>query len=141
MDIADLDRDDPRLDEAHAVLIQLRPHLDLTAFREVYAEGHPQGLRFSAGWTEGRCVAVAGWRLIACTQAVRKLYIDDLVTSADVRSSGHGRQLLAHLERVARRAGASILDLDSGVARHDAHRFYLRERMAITSHHFSKPLE
>ena len=34
----------------------------------------------------------------------------------------------------------SLIDLDSGVQRHDAHRFYLRERMAITSHHFAKNL-
>jgi hypothetical protein len=33
-----------------------------------------------------------------------------------------------------------VLDLDSGVHRHDAHRFYLRERMLISAHHFTKPL-
>jgi hypothetical protein len=34
----------------------------------------------------------------------------------------------------------SRLSLDSGVTRHDAHRFYLRERMVIASHHFAKKL-
>jgi hypothetical protein len=34
-----------------------------------------------------------------------------------------------------------VLDLDSGVQRHDAHRFYLRERMHISSHHFTKRLD
>ena len=46
--------------------------------------------------------------------------------------------LLADLERRARAAGCSLLDLDSGVPRHAAHRFSFRERMAITSHHFVK---
>ncbi|MGX1791676.1 hypothetical protein ACWIDW_01820 [Microbacterium sp. NPDC055312] len=32
------------------------------------------------------------------------------------------------------------LDLDSGVQRFDAHRFYLRERMNIDAHHFSQYL-
>jgi len=33
-----------------------------------------------------------------------------------------------------------VLDLDSGTQRTDAHRFYLRERMSITSLHFTLPL-
>jgi hypothetical protein len=33
-----------------------------------------------------------------------------------------------------------VLDLDSGVTRFDAHRFYLRERMHIQSHHFALAL-
>jgi hypothetical protein len=36
----------------------------------------------------------------------------------------------------ARAAGCQSLELDSGVQRFDAHRFYLRNRMAISSHHF-----
>lgn len=42
--------------------------------------------------------------------------------------------------RRARAAGCSVLDLDSGVQRFDAHRFSLRERRHISSHHFSKRL-
>jgi hypothetical protein len=34
-----------------------------------------------------------------------------------------------------------FVDLGSGVHRSDAHRFYMGERMAITSFHFGKPLE
>ena len=88
----------------------------------------------------GRLVAVAGWRLVACTTAGRRLYVDDLVTDPAVRSAGHGQLLLAELERRARDAGCSILDLDSGVHRGAAHRFYFRERMTITAYHFMLPL-
>lgn len=52
-----------------------------------------------------------------------------------------GRALLADLERRAREAGCKALDLDSGVQRYDAHRFYLREQMSILSHHFAKLLD
>lgn len=124
------------------MLAELRTELTAQALESVYAEGHPQGLRFTAAYDEtGRCLAVAGWRVIATTAALRKLYIDDLVTAATERSSGVGSALLAELGRRARAAGCSTLDLDSGVRRADAHRFYFRERMAISSLHFSRTLQ
>lgn len=78
--------------------------------------------------------------MIANTSAVRKLSVDDLVTADDARSAGHGHTLLAELARRGREAGCTVLDLDSGVQRHAAHRFYLRERMDIVSHHFARRL-
>jgi GNAT superfamily N-acetyltransferase len=129
-----------RVAELLPVLVQLRPHLDATAFAEVYAEGHPQGLRYLAAYDGGRCVGVAGWRILATTHVLRKLYVDDLVTADDARSSGVGAALVGELRERARAAGCSVLDLDSGVQRHDAHRFYFRERMHISSHHFTLPL-
>jgi GNAT superfamily N-acetyltransferase len=126
--------------EVLAVLRELRPHLDERSFAAVWAEGRPQGYRFTAAYDGDRCVGVAGWRIVATAHTLRKLYVDDLVTAADVRSGGVGHALLTELERRARDAGCTVLDLDSGVQRFDAHRFYLRERMAITSHHFAKQL-
>ena len=135
--IIDLALDDPRMPEAHEVLVQLRPLLTLDEWRRIYAEGHPQGLRFTVVDEGGAIVAVAGWRLVACTTAGRRLYIDDLVTDASARSSGHGRLLLGELEQRARDAGCTVLDLDSGVQRGAAHRFYFREGMTITAYHFT----
>lgn len=139
--LTELPPDDERLvADALPVLRELRPHLTADTFAAIYAEGHPQGLRFIAAYRDGRCVGVAGWRIIASTNTTRKLYVDDLVTASASRSAGVGRALLRHLEERARDAGCTVLDLDSGVQRFDAHRFYLRERMNITSHHFAKPL-
>ncbi|MFD8123895.1 GNAT family N-acetyltransferase [Streptomyces albidoflavus] len=142
MKIIDLPPDDPRLTtDALPVLAELRPHLTARLLEEVYAAGHPQGLRFSALYdTEGRCVAVAGWRVIANTSAVRKLYVDDLVTAEAARSTGAGRELVAYLEDRARELDCRVLDLDSGTQRTDAHRFYLRERFSISAFHFTKLL-
>jgi GNAT superfamily N-acetyltransferase len=134
--IVDVAPDDLRLPELYEVLHHLRPELTLTSLGQIYAEGFSQGLRFTAVEDDGRFVAVAGWRLVACTTVGRRLYIDDLVTDPNVRSSGHGKLLLADLERRAREAGCRILDLDSGVHRGAAHRFYFRERMTIASYHF-----
>lgn len=124
------------------MLSELRPELSADQLESVYAEGHPQGLRFTAAYDETeRCLAVAGWRVMATTVALRKLYIDDLVTTAAARGTGVGQALLAELVERARAAGCAVLDLDSGVHRAGAHRFYFRERLAITSLHFARSLD
>ncbi|WP_371654066.1 MULTISPECIES: GNAT family N-acetyltransferase [unclassified Streptomyces] len=142
MKIIDLEPGDPRLaDDLLPVLRELRPHLTEDLFREIYAEGYGQGLRFSAVYGEdGVCVGAAGWRIVATTVAVRKLYVDDLVTAETARSRGVGHALLAHVEGIARAAGCTSLNLDSGTHRTDAHRFYFRERMAVTAFNFDKKL-
>ena len=140
--MVDLDPGDPRLvREVLPVLLELRPHLTAESFDAIYREGHPQGLRFLAAYDDQRCVGVAGWRLVALTHFGRKLYVDDLVTTAASRSTGVGHALLAELERRARAAGCAALDLDSAVHRYDAHRFYFRERLAIAGYHFDKRLD
>ncbi len=45
--------------------------------------------------------------------------------------------MIAWLQLHARELGCELLHLDSGVQRHAAHRFDLRERFDIASHHFS----
>lgn len=138
--IVDLEAADPRWETALPVLRELRPHLTRELLDQVLVEGAPQGLRFTAVIEDGQCVAIAGWRVIANTSALRKLYIDDLCTSSAARSRGHGSTLLNALVARARELGCRLVDLDSGVQRHEAHRFYLRERMDINSHHFSRPV-
>lgn len=140
--LLELELGDPRLvRDVLPVLRELRPHLTAESFAAVHADGAPQGLRFTAALDgAGHCLGVAGWRIIANTHRIRKLYVDDLVTTSGARSTGVGRALLAELERRARDAGCTVLDLDSAVHRYPAHRFYLRERMDITAHHFSREL-
>jgi GNAT superfamily N-acetyltransferase len=138
----DLEPDDPRLlGDLLPVLVQLRTELTADALVAIYREGHPQGLRFTAGYDEhGSSVVAAGWRVIATTIATRKLYVDDLVTDAAYRGRGAGSEMLAELARRATGAGCTVIDLDSGLHRADAHRFYIRERMPITSFHFARIL-
>ncbi len=142
MKIIDFEPGDPRLTEdLLPVLLELRTHLTEDLFRSILEEGHSQGLRFSGAYdAEGRCVGAAGWRVVANTYQVRKLYVDDLVTRESARSTGVGRALLAHLEEHARAAACTALTLDSGTQRTDAHRFYFRERLAVTAFNFEKRL-
>lgn len=138
--LVDLEAGDPRWDRALPVLRALRPHLTEEVLVRVLREGAPQGLRFTAIFDGEQCLAVAGWRVVANTSAIRKLHVDDLVTAPEKRSGGHGAALLEALVDRARALGCTRLDLDSGVQRHAAHRFYLRERLDIVGHHFSRPI-
>ena len=81
-------------------------------------------------------VAADGGLLIAfCTayldlNSVRfghRCWIEDFAVDPERRSQGVGRALLSAAKEWARKAGATHLELDSGLARADAHRFYERE--------------
>jgi GNAT superfamily N-acetyltransferase len=123
------------------VMAQLRPHLVEADFvarvRRMQAEGYH--LAFLAA--DGAVRAVAGYRFYEKLFSGKNLYVDDLVSDGAQRSRGHGRALLAWLVGQARARGCDNFELDSGVQRHDAHRFYLRERMKIASYHFVLPLK
>lgn len=140
VEIVDLDPGDGRLPQAWAVMAELRPHREPEAMDRVYADSHPLGYRVTALFHDGQAVAVAGWRLGVNLHLGRNLYVEDLVTADSARSRGFGARLLGHLRAVARAEGCSALHLDSGVQRHGAHRFYLREGMHISSHHFTEEL-
>lgn len=139
--LVDLGPEDPRWDSALPVLQELRPHLTPELLSQVLQEGQPQGLRFTALFDGDRCLAIAGWRVMANTSAIRKLYVDDLSTASGERSRGHGATLLRALVQRARELGCYRIELHSGVQRHAAHRFYLREGMDIGAHHFSMELD
>jgi GNAT superfamily N-acetyltransferase len=139
MIVVDLEPHDPRLvQDVLPVLRELRPHLTPASFAAVYDEGYGQGLRYVAAYDDDRCVGVAGWRILATTNVISKLYVDDLVITAGHRHQGVGAVLLAELSERASAAGCRVLDLDSGLRRADAHRFYMREGMVITSFHFTR---
>ncbi len=142
MDVVDVEPGDPRLEtDLLPVLRQLRPHLTASSFDQVYRQGHSQGLRFTAAYQGHECVGVAGWRIVDSTATLRKLYVDDLVTTGQARRQGIGKALLSQLAERARAAGCHVLELDSGVQRPGAHRFYMREGLTITAFHFARSLE
>jgi GNAT superfamily N-acetyltransferase len=120
------------------LMAQLRTHLaspeDFVAC--VRRQQAQAGYRLAAVEADGRPVALAGFRIGEYLAWGKAMYVDDLVTHAEVRSQGHGGALLDWLIETARREGCEQLHLDSGVQRFDAHRFYLMKRMRITSHHF-----
>lgn len=124
------------------LLRQLRSHLnDDDTSIALLERLQQQGTQFAL-LREGEAVrAVAGFRLGENLAWGRYLYVEDLVSDARQRSCGHGAALFRWLSRHATEQGCGQLHLDSGVQRFAAHRFYLRERMAISSHHFTLHLD
>jgi GNAT superfamily N-acetyltransferase len=59
-----------------------------------------------------------------------RCWVEDLAVSPGHRSQGVGKALLDAAKQWARERGATHLELDSGEARTDAHRFYEREQPA-----------
>ena len=91
--------------------------------------------------TEGDAVrGVAVYRIGENTFEGLHLYVDDLVTDEKLRSKGVGHALMEHLRDLARATGCEACTLDSGTQRAQAHKFYFREGMVVTSFHFRKPL-
>lgn len=123
------------------IMAQLRPHLVETDFVARVRRMHGEGFHLAFLEEDGVVRAVAGYRYQDKLFSGKNLYVDDLVTDATQRSRGHGRAILAWLVAEARAHGCDNFELDSGVQRHDAHRFYLRERMKISSYHFVLPLK
>lgn len=70
----------------------------------------------------------------------QRCWVEDLATHPDRRSQGVGTQLLDAACEWARTHGASHIELDSGDARHGAHRFYEARTPVSTSRCFSWPL-
>jgi GNAT superfamily N-acetyltransferase len=122
------------------VMQQLRPQVAAAEFVTRVRRQQSEGYRLACLEEAGEVRAVAGFRIFDKLHSGRTLYVDDLVTDAAHRSRGHGRALFDWLLEEARRAGCETLDLDSGVHRFGAHRFYLNCRMDITSHHFALQL-
>ena len=99
----------------------------------------PQEPPSRASETE-RVLTVAGFRMGLNLACGKYLYVDDLVTAEVARSSGWGRQMLSWLMDLARSRSCDQFHLDSGLQRREAHRFYEREGMEISSYHFFKQL-
>lgn len=127
---------DADIHRCFAVMVQLRPHLVAAEFVAQVRRMQADGYRLAFLEADGAVRAVAGYRTYEKLFSGKNLYVDDLVTDTTQRSRGHGASLLRWLADEARRLGCVQLELDSGVQRFEAHRFYFRERMHISSYHF-----
>ncbi len=127
---------DAEIEACFPVLHDLRPHVAREGFVERIRRQQAAGYRIAFVAEGERVVAAAGWRLSENLADGRNLYVDDLVTDPTCRSHGHGALLVEWLVERARESGCAVLQLDSGVQRFAAHRFYLRHGFEISSHHF-----
>ncbi len=124
----------------YPVLCELRPDLVETTFVATVRRMELQGFRLASLAIDRDVQAVAGYRVVEMLRTGKMVEIDDLITSARARSRGCGKALLEWIATEARAENCSVLELNSGVQRADAHRFYFRERMHVLGFHFSTAL-
>ena len=121
----------------YPVMRELRTHIsEEQDFINRVLRQQKQGYQLAFLESGGEICAVAGYRFLESLFSGKNLYVDDLVTRANDRSRGHGSELLDWLFEEARKQGCESFELDSGVQRFDAHRFYFSKRMSISSYHF-----
>lgn len=132
---------DEEIARCFPVICELRPKLanaeDLLAAVRVM---RGEGAEMVALEHEGEIVTVAVFRVQRMLVSGRTMYVDDLVTAERFRSRGHGKTMLTWLKDHARERSCATFSLDSGTFRQEAHAFYFREGMRITSFHFATPL-
>jgi GNAT superfamily N-acetyltransferase len=133
---------DEEIASTFPVMQQLRTHLledqYVPLIREMQRNAAYQLALLREGGTVG---AVAGFRITQSLAWHHFVYIDDLVSNEQARSKGYGTALMQWVGDYGKARGCIQLHLDSGVQRHGAHRFYLRERMDITCYHFKLDLQ
>jgi GNAT superfamily N-acetyltransferase len=124
-----------------AVMAQLRPHLSQAEFSRRVLLQQQEGYQLLMALDSNKTVRGGAGFVLAHKLAWGKhLYVDDLVTDQQAQSQGIGKLMLDWLQTYAMQQGCEQLHLDSGVQRFGAHKFYLREGMRISSHHFQLDL-
>lgn len=122
----------------YPVMSQLRTHISADEYLvRVKRQAQTGGYQLAAVLVDGQVRCVAGYRISEALCWGRFLYVDDLVSDQNGRSKSYGKEMMAWLAEEAKVNGCQEFHLDSGVQRHGAHRFYLRERMDITCYHFA----
>ncbi|RDI97630.1 GNAT family N-acetyltransferase [Dyella solisilvae] len=115
----------------------LRPHLTEAAFLSQVERQRAQGYRI-VGWRrDGRVCSAAGFRLAEFLAWGKVLYIDDLTTLPGETGNGYAGALLDWLITHAQEQRCDAVHLDTGYARHIAHRLYLRKGFQLSSHHMA----
>jgi GNAT superfamily N-acetyltransferase len=130
------------IEQCFPVMLQLRSHLTADGFDQQVQAQRSAGyqLAYIINNQDDQIVGVAGFNIGSNLAWGKYLYVADLVVDEGKRSQGYGEMLFTWLIKYAKQNNCQQFHLDSGVQRFAAHRFYLRHKMKISSHHFSLQL-
>ncbi|MEX0566100.1 aminoalkylphosphonate N-acetyltransferase [Raoultella terrigena] len=134
------------LDDIHAVYALIGELKQKTYDRDAFARGFAMNLqnptlRYQLAEVDGETVGLIGLQLQFPLNFNAWIgEVQELVVLPQMRGLQVGQALLAWAEQEARSRGATMIELSSGKARSDAHRFYLREGYAQSHLRFKKAL-
>jgi len=114
----------------------LRPHLTIESYLGLIEKMTAGSYSLIYAEKEGRALSACGFRHLTTLYDGEIIYIDDLSTHPEARGKGYAGSLLDFVFEKARKESITAVHLDSGHARHDAHRLYLNKKMNIVYHHF-----
>lgn len=137
VNIASSDKD---IEKICSVLLQLRPQYSMeTLTQQIQEQRRSQNYQLAYVEQDNQVLCVAGFVMTLKLAWGKCIYIDDLVTDEQHRSTGAGQVLMAWFKSYAANNDCKEIHLDSGVGlnRAAAHKFYLQQGFVIASHHFS----
>jgi GNAT superfamily N-acetyltransferase len=124
----------------YPLIKQLNPKLTKARFSELLRNMLSQGYRCIGAYNGEKLVGASGFWTGARFWCGDYVDLDNVVVDNSIRSKGIGKQMIAWVEREAKRLGCTQVGLDSySVATH-AHRFYFREGYGILGYHFVKKI-
>lgn len=132
---------DEEINSCFPAFKELRPHLEFESLLPQVRRQECQSYKILALRQNGQVKSVAGFRVCEFLAWGKILYIDDLSTLSSARGNGFAGELLNRLIESAKNSGCSAVHLDSGYARHNAHRLYLHKGFQLSSHHFALELK
>ncbi|RKL64671.1 GNAT family N-acetyltransferase [Salipaludibacillus neizhouensis] len=134
-------KSDSEIMSTFSTLKQLRPHLTEDNFLGIIRRLQDNyGFNIVTVIENDEVKAVAGYRITESLAWGNYFYLDDLITDEKSRQKGYAHTLWDWLISKAKENDCEQFHLDSGVHRHEAHRFYLKSGLDITCHHFQKTL-
>jgi GNAT superfamily N-acetyltransferase len=132
---------DSEIGACFPVFSALRPHLQKSDFLPQVRRQQKESYQILALKHEGAVRSVAGFRFAEFLAWGRVLYIDDLATLPGETGRGYGGALLDWLINHAKERACDAVHLDTGYARHAAHRLYLNKGFKMISHHMAVELK
>jgi ribosomal protein S18 acetylase RimI-like enzyme len=117
-------------------------HWDREWAREALAEAidSPRSLALVAEANGALVGVLCAYLDIRSVRYGQRCWVEDLAVHPEWRSQGIGERLLAAARDWAREQGATHIELDTGVAREDAQRFYERQGESNKGISYSWPL-
>jgi GNAT superfamily N-acetyltransferase len=128
---------DAEITSCFPVFKALRPHLEPGEFLPQVRRQQRESYQILALRDDQLVKSVAGFRFAEFLAWGRVLYIDDLSTLPGETARGFAGSLLDWLVDYAKSRQCRAIHLDSGYARHAAHRLYLRKGWQLNCHHLA----
>lgn len=132
---------DAEIESCFAAFKALRPHIEQNNFLPQVRRQHAQSYQILALRHDGVVKSAAGFRFAESLAWGKVLYVDDLTTLPGETSQGFAGLLLDWLINHAKSNQCQGVHLDTGYARHAAHRLYLRKGLQLSGHHLALELQ